>query len=103
MTDDMLIAIGERNGKVVFTFPHATNEFICDAENARQIAEQIARSSYRAHYGRDWTEQRSAITEQLRTRLQARALIVVRTLMEQGKKPEYIARHLVDVILTEIA
>jgi hypothetical protein len=34
--------------------------------------------------------------------MRARAAIVVRTLMEQGKSADYIGKHLVDIILTEI-
>lgn len=98
----MLIAIGERNGKVVFNFPHATSEFICDAENARQIAEQIARSAYKAHTGRDAQGGKSVIGEAVRRRLHARAVIVVRTLIEQGKSAEYIGKHLTDIILGEV-
>jgi hypothetical protein len=99
---DMLIAIGERHGKVVFSFPHPTNEFVCDAENARQISEQIARSAHKAHTGSEWPSTRSAVSEALRKRMRARAAIVVRTLMEQGKSADYIGKHLVDIILTEI-
>lgn len=99
-----LIAIGERNGSVVFSFPHATTEFVCDAETARQISEQIARSAYKAHYGVDVADgsKRSQVTEMMRQRMHGRAAIVVRTLMEQGKSAEYIGKHLTDTILSAL-
>ena len=101
---DMLIAIGERNGKVVLSFPHATKEFTCDAETARQIAEQIARSAYKAHYGAEVAEgsKRSEVTELMRQRMHGRAAIVVRTLLDQGKSAEYIGKHLTDTILSAL-
>lgn len=98
----MLVAIGEEAGKVIFRFPHPTNEFVCEPENARLIAEQIAKSAYIAHYGRQ-PEQRSLIGESMRKSMKGRATIVIRSLMEAGKSPGYIADHITDLILKEVA
>lgn len=103
MTDSTICAIGERNGMVVMSFPRPVTEFTIDAEQARQMAEQFARSAHKAHTGNAWpTPSKSAVSEALRKRLHARASIVARTLIEQGKSPAYIARHMVDIILTEV-
>lgn len=103
MSDEKLIAIGERNGKVVLMFPKPTTEFQMDAENARRIAEQLARSAYTAHFGREPSgKPRSMVTESLRKHMRARVKLVVRSLLEQGKSWQYISQHVVDLILREV-
>lgn len=99
----MLIAIGENQGKVVFSFPRPTTEFVCDAENARNIAEQIARSAHKAHFGFLPEAQRSLVGENIRKRLKARAFLVIRSSIEQGKKADYIANEVTDMLLREVA
>jgi hypothetical protein len=105
MTDGQTIcAIGERNGMVVMSFPKPIQEFIIGPEQARQMAEQFAKSAYTAHHGHapDGAP-RSIVTDQLRNRLRARSALVVRSLFEQGKSAEYIGQHITDLLLSEVA
>lgn len=99
-----LIAVGERDRMVVLSFPEPTREFAMDAETARQVGEQIARSAYVARFGRQPDgAPRSMVTEGMRQRMRARAGLVARSLAEQGKDWQYIGQHLVDLILKEVA
>lgn len=99
-----MVAVGERSGKVVLTFSKPIQWLPLDPENARQIAEQMAKSAYTARYGREPTgEPRSMITEKLRKHMRSRATIIIRTLMEENRGPGYIANHVVDAILRELA
>lgn len=100
---DTICAIGERDGKVVMSFPRPIPELVIDAEQARQMGEQFARCAYVAQTGRQPSESKSMISEHLRKSLGARAGIVIRTLLEQGKSAEYIGKHITSIILSEVA
>jgi len=97
-----LVAIGERDGKVIMTFSSPVQWLPLDPENARQIAEQIARSAYKARFGRDPNENRSYITDTIRQGLHARATMIIRSMTTQGKRSNHIASQVVDEILKEI-
>mgnify|MGYP001559388070 CR=1 FL=1 len=43
------------------------------------------------------------VTESLRRHMRARAMLVSRSLIEQGKSWNYISKHIVDLILKEVA
>ena len=99
-----ICAIGERNGMVVMSFPKPIQEFVIDAEQARQMAEQFARCAYTAHHGFEPDgAPKSVVTDQMRNRLRARASLVVRSLFEQGKTSEFIGAHVTDLLLSEIS
>lgn len=97
-----MLAVGERDGRVVLQFPHAVRECIIDPETARQAGEAIARSAYTAHYGTPPPAARSAISAAKRVHLKARATLIVRSLTEAHKSAGYIADHVVDMLLTEL-
>ena len=103
-SDGALIAIGEKDGKVILTFSKPTQWLPIDPETARQMAEQLARSAYTARFGRAPDgKPRSMVTESLRRHMRARAMLVSRSLIEQGRNWDYISRQLVDLILKEVA
>lgn len=98
-----LVAMGDEHGRVVWEFAHSVQRVTWDPENAKNFALEMAKCAYTAQYGRkpDATPV-SIVTEHLRHKLRARAALVVRSLTESGKSPDYIARHLTDLLLAEI-
>ena len=108
MSEDLLrsdanteIAVGEQDGKVVLTFSRPVRWLELDANAARRIGEQLARSSYGATYGGDPAG--SAITAAKRQVLINRWILVDRSMREQGKNPLFIAETLVDLFLSEVS
>lgn len=101
MTGTTTCAIGNRDGQVVMSFPTAVEWASFDPETARQIGEAMAREAYTVRYGVT-PKSKSVLSEELQTRVMNKATIVVRTLMEQGKKPGFIANAVVNAILMEV-
>ena len=97
-----LVAIGEQDGQVMLMFPKPIQWLALDPENARQIAEQIARSAYAAHTGMTPLNQKSYVSENIRVMLNARVTMIIRSLNEQGKSPDWIAREVIDRVLAEV-
>lgn len=95
-------AIGERDGLVILNFPKEVQWAAFDPETARQIGEAIARQAYEIHTGLKADPNRSIISEEKRGRLIIRATHVIRSLMDSGKLPGYIAAQVVDTILADI-
>jgi len=96
------VAIGDLNGEVIITFSRSIQWWPLEPESARQIAEQIGRSSYKAKYGKDIDPTKSAITDTIREVLQNRATHIIRSMMSDNKPPKHIASEVVDQILKEI-
>lgn len=97
-------AIGVVNGKVELQYlegPRA--RVVMDSENARQIAEGIAKAAYEARYGTKPAEGASQLGEEMRTRMVNRVAIVAGSLAEQGKSNREIAAAVVDIVMTELA
>jgi hypothetical protein len=108
MSEDLLrgdanteVAIGEEGGKVILTFSKPVRWLELDANAARRIGEQLARSSYGVTYGIE--PQGSAITAAKRQVLINRWLLVDRSMREQGRNPLFIAETLVDLLLSEVS
>ena len=95
------VAIGEQNGMVVLTFSKPVRWLELDANAARKIGEQLARSSYGVTYGAE--PQGSAITATKRQTLINRWILVDRSMREQGRNPMFIAETLVDLFLSEVS
>ena len=95
------VAIGERDGMVVFEFPKPVRWATFDPETARQIGESIAKVSYTAKYGKA-PSQGSTLSREIRAKLIARTQHVIRSLQEKGMAPERVANEVLDTILTEI-
>jgi len=96
------VAIGCQEGKVIMMFPHLVRWFSMYEENARVIGEQLAQGAYELHYGIKPKPQVSLLAEGVRRKLHARAKIIVRSMMEQGKSADYIANQVVDQLLKEV-
>ena len=98
------IEVSDIDGKVLLKFSKDTRNLVMDPENARVIAEGIAKAAYKARYGHKPTggEQRSIISEQIRMRMINRCTHVIRSLQDQKKMPGYIANHVIDIVLSEV-
>ena len=108
MSEDLLrgdanteIAIGEEDGKVILTFSKPVRWLELDANAAKRIGEQLARSSYEATYG--GAPAGSSIKAHTRQTLINRWILVDRSMRDQGKNPAYIAETLVDLFLSEVS
>lgn len=96
------VAIGERNGQVVLTFPQPVQWAAFDPETTRQICEAMAREAYQIRYGKAPADGKSVISEEIRARLMTRVTHVIRSLQDKGKLPGFIAAQVVDTILSEV-
>lgn len=100
------IAIGDRNGQVVLRFERPVEWVSLDAETARNVAEQIARSSYKAKFGdTPTTERRSAISDQKVATLRIRLRNILKGELPGADEAKYAitANAMLDAVLTEIA
>ncbi len=101
MTGSTTCAIGNRDGQVVMTFPTAVEWAAFDPETARQIGEAMAREAYTVRYGRS-PQSKSVLTDDIKVRIQNKATIIIRTLIEKNRAPGFIAMEVVDAILSEV-
>lgn len=95
------LAIGDEGGVVYLRFEKPVLWVALDPETGRQVAEKIARSSYKARFGDDPTTQaRSAITDAK----VATCRIRVRKMLDgmEGTENAIKANAIVDAILTEV-
>lgn len=96
------IAIGERDGQVIFRFVRPVDWVSLDPETARAAAEQIARLAYKARFGdTPTTERKSAITDALSARMRLRVGKMLQSMEGQDMKIQ--SNAIVDMILTELA
>lgn len=95
------IAVGVIKGRVHVELPPGHDWFAMDPENARQIAEGIAKAAYEAHHGvkPGGVGGASAITDDIRQKCINRAAIVADSLAREGKNNQEIAAGVVDVLL----
>jgi len=103
--NESAIAVGRNGNKVVLRFPKLVEWVVLDAENARQVAEAIARCAYAAHYGVEPQAGRSTIADEKVVALVRRVSIMLNSFMNKGMKPGATAREaqaLVDTILAEV-
>lgn len=94
------LAIGVRDGRVIYSFPSPTTEVALDAETARQVAESTARAAYECHYGRPPSSGRSLVGDQIRNRLVTRVMLMLRSM--EGRSLGHQSAQLVDTILSEL-
>ena len=106
------VAVGDRNGKVLLAFDRPVQNWVLDPQNAFQIGEAIARAAHTARFGQAplktdgpyIAEQvKARVTDEIRTRMVLQAGFALRSMLDQGHKPDYMARELVDRILSEVA
>jgi hypothetical protein len=96
------VAIGDLDGEVIVTFSRPVQWWPIEPESARQIAEQLARSAYKAHTGLKPLNEKSYVSETARKGLQVRAEHIIRSMIKDNKKPKLIAYNVVDQILKEV-
>lgn len=96
------LAIGDEGGMVYLRFEKPVLWVSLDPETARQVAEKLARSSYKAKFGDDpTTERKSAITDQMAATLRIRVRNMLRGMETQSDEVKAVA--IVDTILSEVA
>jgi hypothetical protein len=97
-------AIGVVQGRVELQYLEGPrSRVVMDSENARQIAEGIAKAAYEARHGRKPDESKSNLAEAIRERMINRVAIVAGSLAEQGKSNREIAQTVVDIVMSELA
>lgn len=106
--------IGTNGPDVVLRFPQPMPYVIFNPENARQVAEGLARAAYQARYGKPPADDlrselaqdiRDRLTDELRDRMIARFTIVMPSMLEQlrgSKTPGRVAMELVDIFMREV-
>lgn len=95
---------------VVLHLSYAREYVVLSPEQASQLAEQLARCAFEAHYDREAPDRGSELARQIkakavddvRPRLIRRAAHIIRSLTEQQRSFEYIAEHTVDGVLKEV-
>lgn len=110
--DNIDIAIGVVNGQVITKWNDATNEIVFDPANAYKVGLALSRAAMQAHGNAkdvksdtDFIlgEQRITVTDAQRDYMVAQVATILKTFMEQGKSPGYMAMHCVDTVLAETA
>ena len=99
---EALVAMGVEARQVVWQFARPLEIIRWNPDNAKNFALEMGRKAYEAQFGREPSPQRNIVTEELRKRLRARAVLVVRSLTEAGRSPKFIAEHVTDLLLSEI-
>lgn len=100
------VVIGEERGQVILRFQKPVWYLALDPETARQVAEKIARDSYKARFGdTPTTERRSAITDQKIAVLRVRARNILKGSFAGAEETSFAtaANAIVDAVLSEMA
>ena len=97
-------AIGVVKGRVELQYTEGPrSRVVMDSENARVIAEGIAKAAYEARYGKKPAEGASRLGEDMRARMVNRVSIVAGSMAKDMKSNRQIAEAVVDVIMAELA
>lgn len=104
------VAVGDRDGRVIWQFQRSVSWVALDPQNAFHIAEATARSAHKARFGTEppsdgsyiVQQVRSRVTEDLRNRMVQRAILMMASMERQHRNPKYIAMQVVDAILSEV-
>ncbi len=96
-------SIGVAKGRVEMHFPTPRTRVVMDSENARQIAEGIAKAAYEARYSRKPDESRSGLADTIRERMVTRVALVAGSMARDGKSNQEIAKAVVDIVMGELA
>lgn len=100
MTETVEFTIADHEGKVVLQFGKPMSVVPLEPEQARQIAEAMGKSAYKAAYGIEAGQR--ILSEQLRERLTTRTTHIIRSMLQQDRGPAQIAVQVVDTILAEV-
>ena len=98
-----VIAVKEMHKKVVLEFPYLTERVILDPATALGVANAIAESAYTAEHGvHPENSLKASVSEVIEKKLIARLAIVIPQLTRKGRKPEYIAKEAMSIVLAEV-
>lgn len=109
------IAIGVVKGKVVAQWKDPIREIEFDPPNAYKIGLALSKAALDAHRGSgdvgkdtefiagELAQVKVEVSDQTRTYLINAVSTILRTFIEQGKTPGYMAMHCVDAVLRETA
>ena len=100
-TGNINIGIGIVKGRVVMDLHERTNQIHFDPENARLVAEELARRAYEARFGPRPTGSGSMVAEAMRKKLVTRVSLMLRSGAEQRWSNGKMATAIVDACLRE--
>lgn len=95
------VAVGNREGEVVFEFEHPVRWAAFDPQTALAISEATAREAYTVQYGKP-PSSGSAMSTEIKSKLVVRTMHIIRSLQEQKKSARYVAEAVLDAILREV-
>jgi hypothetical protein len=96
------MAVGQRNKKIVIQFQRPMSFIVIDPPNAVALANQFLDLAKACGFEVVLNLPKRKISKEQRDRLCTRATHVFRSLQEKNRPPAYIARHVVDTILSAI-
>jgi hypothetical protein len=96
------IAVGEMNGKVALKFFKPVDIVVFDPKNAVDIAKQFLDIAQACGANITLQVPKRKISKERRDLLINRAYHVYRSLTEKGRPPKYIAKEVVDSVLSAI-
>ena len=103
------IAMKVHGGKVSMMYHQPVREVAFEPQNALNFAHMMARYSYEATHGHPPQDEghqllaqqvRKKVTKEVRETLVNRVKLMLRSLNEQHRHPDYIATQLVDTVLS---
>lgn len=100
MKPDLHMDIFQNEGMVVIKFDRKVDEVSITHEVARQIAEEIARKANNAQI--NLAPDASILAEKIKGKMITRLTHVIRSSIEKGRLPGYIAESCVDVVFSEV-
>ena len=109
--ENVQVAVGVVEGKVVARWHQQTDQIVFDPQNAYSVGMALASAGMEAHkggsaiYAQPFIEselQKPKVTDQQRDMLIGIVATQLKTLMDKGRSPGYIAVHAVDAVLQEV-
>lgn len=98
------VLLSDHKGHVVLHFDEPVEWVALQPEVARNLAEAMSRSAYKANFGDTPTPVRkSNLAEQARVKLVNRVTLIVRSMRATGDEDKVIATSVVDACMNELA
>jgi hypothetical protein len=109
------VAIGIVDGQVIAQWHEPTNEIVFDPKNAYLVGLALSRAAMEAHDGASGTKDdiafvdgqltssRITVSDVQRVAFINKVSTILKTFIDQGKSPGYMALHVVDTMLAETA
>lgn len=96
------VAIGERDGRVILSFPKPVLWCALDTATAVAVGEALARASYKAQFKSDPDPKTPLLKIEIRKKLLKRTEHTLRSCRDQKRDDRYIAETVVNDVLREI-